>query len=389
MKIDRLVSVPGGDIVATRELLERPYKISLSDHHPYLTLEDYFSAAEDFISRDTHLGRLASLLSLHAGRAVTAEDITRIRIRSEKHGALYHVSSVEVFSESASFKLALSAALTREGEHRLNGEWDTLTALEESFHLPYLPQPYFRGKARGRGPEAFSMLAAQWFEGFSEWHLSVDRRSGEQGLIIWDGSPAHRWAEPREIVDIYRDTAAILTLYYDTRTSRQIYPWRHAAGDFVVRAGAGGAEVRLTTARGYVNFMERISGEAVHPSIDLVYFFLNLVTRMRIDRLDGTGPVAWAGIAALQGAVTGFFEALRLKEERGEYHLGDAGDLAGLLKSFDREELERAFDPLQRLYEGGDPEEAEVIRPNLGTHIRDLHHIMQALPPTGLARGSG
>lgn len=387
MKVDRLLAAPGGEVPVSHELLEKPYKISLSDHHSSLTLGDYFSAAEEFLTKD-HRESLVALLSTKAGRTVTFEDIALIRIRSEKHGALYHVSSVEVFAGFLSLKLALSAAVTEEGKRRLDAEWDTLTTLERVYQLPYLPQPYFRGEARSPGKDDFSMLAAQWFGGFSEWHLSVDRRSNAQRLVIWDGSPEHRWAKQEEVADIFRKAAGILTLYYDTRTCRQIHPWRHAAGDFVVRIGEDGTEVRLTTARGYVSLLERLSDGAVNRTIALVYFFLDLVTRMRLDRLDGTGPVAWAGVAALEGAVSGFFEALELKGDLGQYHLGDVGEVAGLLKSFDRDELEKAFDPLQTLYEGGDPEEAKAIRVNLTTHIRDLHRLIQELPPAGPARGS-
>ena len=42
----------------------------------------------------------------------------------------------------------------------------------------------------------------------------------------------------------------------------------------------------------------------------LLLFFLTLSIRMRLDRLDGTGDVAWADDSSLTGVWTGFLEGL-------------------------------------------------------------------------------
>jgi len=45
----------------------------------------------------------------------------------------------------------------------------------------------------------------------------------------------------------------------------------------------------------------------------LLVFFLNLTIRMRLDRLDGVGEIAWAGPETVEGALAGVLEALAEK----------------------------------------------------------------------------
>jgi hypothetical protein len=383
MNVHWRISAPAGDITPAPELLNQPYRISLSRQHPSLTLGDYFDAAERFVTGE-HLETVAKLLSAPPGQPVTPRDMTDILIRSEKHGALYHIASVEAIAGARSVKFALSAAVTHEGKQCLARESDLLAHLDRDFGLPYLPKPFFFGKSGVRGRDAFSMLAAQWFEGFSEWHLSVNPQTNRQGLIVWDGKSGNRWAGGDELFEIYRKSAVILTRYYDAHTYRQIHPWRHAAGDFVVKSGADGVDVRLTTARSYVSIMARISEGTVHPMIALVYFFLDLVTRMRVDRLDGTGPTAWAPVPSLKASVAGFFGALSARESGDADFPGKATNVLGLLKKFDREELKRLFGPLLSMYASEDPEMLEVIGQNLPEHTDGLYRIIQDFHPSSL-----
>ena len=51
----------------------------------------------------------------------------------------------------------------------------------------------------------------------------------------------------------------------------------------------------------------------------LFFFLLNLTLRIRLDRLDGVGEIAWADEGCLSSAFDGFFLALEEKVERGEF----------------------------------------------------------------------
>ena len=86
--------------------------------------------------------------------------------------------------------------------------------------------------------------------------------------------------------------AAILTGYFDTRSFAQIYPWHPAAGDFIARIAGDGVAVRLVAARQYGPL---VGPPDLPPEEALLFFFLNLTLRLRVDRLDGVGEVAWAG----------------------------------------------------------------------------------------------
>jgi hypothetical protein len=106
----------------------------------------------------------------------------------------------------------------------------------------------------------------------------------------------------------------ILTTCYDPVTTCQIFPWHHAAGDFVVRTEGYRAAVRLITARDYTPMV----GVDEQPLDErgmmdaLVSFLIQLSIRMRLDRLDGVSDVAWAPGACLAPMMEGFFQGLDL-----------------------------------------------------------------------------
>ena len=51
----------------------------------------------------------------------------------------------------------------------------------------------------------------------------------------------------------------------------------------------------------------------------LLFFLLNLTLRIRLDRLDGVGEIAWADEGCLSPALEGFFLALEEKAKQGEF----------------------------------------------------------------------
>jgi hypothetical protein len=81
----------------------------------------------------------------------------------------------------------------------------------------------------------------------------------------------------------------------------QIFPWHHAAGDFVIRVDGEKTSVKMITVRDYVPMAgietEPDSEQAILDA--LVIFFIHLSVRMRLDRLDGVNEVVWAPDACL------------------------------------------------------------------------------------------
>ena len=327
-------------------------------------------------NRETFL----TLLRDQSNRHVGADLIKEVLIRSEKHGALYHFASVEIFIDRQRVKYALNTAVSERGKAWLSHEYFLLGHLGETLNLPYLPRVYFKGQIERRvssGKESLCMVLAEWFEDYHEWHHSMDEKDKAQKLCIWDQRCGHRFASEEESFEIYKQASKILTLYYDTRSFRQIYPWHHAAGDFVVRVRDVKIEVRLTTARGYDPFMGFVEEEDINPLVALIYFFLNLTIKMRLDKLDGIGEAAWAEDYSVHAALEGFLEALHIMESEGRYDLGKSEDLLSILKSFTHEELHALIHPLLEAYQEEDPGDFLVIGKNLGDHTEQLFRVIQ------------
>ena len=388
MEIKYLFSSPDGDIslgpvedpVFAGEDLARPFLITPSEQHPFLTLGDYFEAIRAFILKDQGK-RLAYVLKERLNREIGPNNIQKILVRSEKHGVLYHLASVEVLVDDKQIKLAVSTAVSEKGKKWLRNEYETLKFLNSSLGLSYLPNVYFKEgvayKAGNRKRETLDMFISEWFEDYHEWHLSIDENDNRQKICIWDLKNGNRYASREESFEIFRQISKILTLYYDPDDFRQIYPWHHAAGDFIVRTRNTKIDVRLTTARKYQSIMDYLSEDTVNPMIAIVYFFLNLTIRMRLDKLDGVGETVWAGDFCVNATTEGFFDAIRVMEAEERYQLGKIEDMLSLLKSFGEEEIGNLFHPLHDWYQEGDTAEFPVIQANLKSHVNLLYQTLQ------------
>jgi hypothetical protein len=379
MIVQYFFSSPEGDISVVPDELAKPFKMAPSIDHPFLTLGDYFKAIEEFLLRHQKQS-LVALLEDHLGRRIHPDQLGKLLIRSEKHGALYHFATIEIFIDQQRIKYALNTAVSERGQAWLSHEYPLLGYLGESFNLPYLPRVYLKGEMEhpvSSGKACLSIVLAECFEDYHEWHHSADEKDNSQKLRIWDQRCGHRFATEEESFEIYKQASKILTLYYDTQSFRQIYPWHHAAGDFVVRIRDAKIDVRLSTARGYDPFMGFMEEEDINPLVALIYFFLNLTIKMRLDKLDGLGEAIWAGGYSVQAALEGFFEALHIMDSEGRYDLGKVEDLLSILKSFTHEEVHALFRPLREAYQEEEPGDLLVIEKNLGDHTEQLFRVIQ------------
>jgi hypothetical protein len=375
MEVKFLFCGPTGDVPVGSDDLVKPFKITPSENHPFLTPGDYFKSIKNFILKDN-----GSALSPILGEDIDPGKINRMHIRSEKHGALYHLASVEIFTDNQSCKLAVSTAVSKESRSLLEHEYEVLNFLDRTRNLPYLPKPYFKGDVHcraGTHTEILSMFAAHWFEGYHEWHFSMDESRQRQKIRIWDQKCGYRFASQLETFEIFRQASKILTLFYDMENFREVYPWHHAAGDFVVGSRNGCLDVRLITARNYEPCMVFESENDINPMVAVNYFFLNMTLKMRLDKLDGVGKVVWAGHSCVEAVTMGFFEALRMREEEGSYPLGKAVDLLMLLKSFSLEELGKLFFSVLDYYGQGESTDFSVIKTHLESHVNQLYQVMQ------------
>jgi hypothetical protein len=257
----------------------------------FWTYRLYFQTIQDVLAKNSH-----ELLLEAAGRQLALpllpEDIQRILIYSEKHGNWYHPAKIEVITPQGCARFVMNAALTERGRAIMSREIRALKYLADNFSSPWLPTVYFYDEPIAGSPFDekhslfLSLFLADWFEGFHEFHLSIDPFDGLQKLVLWDGSPKPNYLSRQQAVNVYIEISKILTLYYHFLTYNQIFPWHHGAGDFVVKTDRDRIEIRLVTVRQYGPMADP---EEMEVSEALVFFFLNLSLRMRLDRLDGVG----------------------------------------------------------------------------------------------------
>ena len=284
MHFQFLLSAPHGDRELSPEDLKQPFLISPGEQHPFLTLADYFGAVQKFIMlNDGNL--LCSAIkrqSLQTG--INLSDISGVIIRSEKHGAYYHISSVEIIGPGKNFKFAVTAALSEYARTSLGEEYFILQQLSE-ISSDFIPKTYCKEPVIWKtdsGSEKFLMILGEWLKGYHEWHASDDPESGNRKIYLWDYKNGYRFLTDAESYEILRQAASILTYYYDQASFRQVYPWHHGAGDFVVKTGPGPLSVKLITARQYDPLVHFDQAEEADRLVATIHFLLNLALKMRL-----------------------------------------------------------------------------------------------------------
>lgn len=383
MKTKYLFSSPTGDIILRPEDLTRPFLLSPTEKHPFLTLGHYFSLLEDFILQEN--GEfLNRILFKHFPEFPGLDKVEEIVIRSEKHGAQYHIARVDLLAGNTSCNLALTSAITGDNRRRLREEFERLVSLGQKFDFAYLPQVYGFGEEKCRTPAGaatFSLVVGEWFSGYHEWHLSIDKTDGKQKICLWDTATGNRFLTESEARQVIRQAAGILTLYYNIRTFAQIWPWHHAAGDFVLKSENGQSEVKLITARGYEPLAGFSADEGTGLEVPLLVFFLNLTLRIRLDRLDGTGIPAWFEDFAVHEAVSGFLEALAAKEMAvGVLPKDFKSDFLALLKTFDKKDfLEICQQIINHGRQDDHEEDLTMLTTRLPEHCQQLCRVLNSL----------
>jgi hypothetical protein len=361
-----LVASPFGDVSVDNDRLDFPLECDPLK----TTYRTYFRSIGDFLTAGNSVPLLRAV-SERLECAISINEVYEIIVRSEKHGALYHPASIDVVTKHNRVKFGLNVAITETGKDFLKREFVVLRTLRDKFNLPYLPRPYDVDELN-----SMVFLLEEWFEGYHEFHLSKTE-DGEQKIKLWQFGKGYHYLSFEQRFEVYKQASKILTLYYDFKDFSQIYPWHHAAGDFIARIEDDKIDVRLTTARQYEPYMTFQDKEDINPVIALFYFLLNLTIKMRLDKLDGVGATVWAKDFCLEATKEGFIEGLRLKDELKDY-LGSEDEFIHLLKSFCSEDLKTAYSPLIDLYkQTGD---YPVITVNLDKHVEALHTILQNFP---------
>jgi hypothetical protein len=352
-----------------------------------LTYGPYLDSVRRFLLTSSG-GRLYAALNAQLGRAVSSEAMEGIDIRTEKHGAFYHVARVDVhLSGERAASFVVNVAASELAKSTLKREYRLLRQLARRFPYPYLPRVYCQGRVRHRRgseearrlrsrvePAWLHMVVGEWFSDYHEFHLH--RREGERKvrLLLWDPTNGYRYLTDDQTSSLYRQAARILADYYDWNTFCQIYPWHHAAGDFVVREKDGKIELRLITVRDYVPVVGYRTRKRAGKMLALILFFMHLTLQMRLDRLDGVGELVWAEEALLSHVVQGFVDAMS-----GRVGTPSPSAVLQILCTFTREEWSQMLEKVVETY-ALSPEELDLVRRHERLHVEQIMHVLHTLP---------
>lgn len=338
------------------------------------TIGDYFEAAHTFLT----LGQGQRVCQAVSCLAKDPGPIQSLKVCLEKHGAFYHPLKITAITGSATVPLVLNGAVRDPGLTFVENEHRLLAGLADRVVPAWIPRVFgtttFVAK-KGR----IGFFLGQWFDGFCEFHIS--RTAEDCHVAIWKDDGTHEPVPWHQAEKIYEQIACVLTDYYDMDTGLEIFPWHHAAGDFVVNPQG---EVRLITVRGIGLLTEAASDifdDSVRQLFCLLFYFLNLTLCMRLDRLDGTGSLVWLPDRVVDAAVKGMFRSLTDHEQRKTRLPGTNGLTAQFLefvKGFDSAQL---HDMLTHLLEDRhfSTVEKKLIRKHLDAHCDRIQKTMLSL----------
>jgi hypothetical protein len=279
----------------------------------------YFRAAQTFLEANS-FEVITRAVSRKLNRDVKAPDIEEIRVRLEKHGEFYHPCRIEIFVYQQQLPFVLNVAVSETGRRFIEAEFHLLNRLNTEQPFQYLPKAYGFGRTVSNGKN-FAMFLGQWFDGYHEFHISIDPSDKTRKIMVWDDARGRFFLSAEQTKILYARVSRILTAYYNLESFEQIFSWHHAAGDFIVRIENEKLELKLVTVRRYAAIFENqhktqsASGDPQRILQALLIFFLNLSIHMRLDRLDGIGEMVWSDSVAVEATLIGFLEALSMKPD--------------------------------------------------------------------------
>lgn len=355
-----------------------------SDSDIIINHGDYFTIARDFLERD-RCAIITQSASQHLHRHIISEEIEEIRIFLDKHGEFYHPAKIETVLQADKIPFVLNVAVTDLGKECAQREYRLLKKLDTEHPHLFIPKVYAQGTVFTKMDQVETRIfLGEWFEGFNEFHMSLDPDNKKYKIIVWDHEHGNFFLTTRQTMDLYRKAAKILTCYYNVETFEQILLWHHAAGDFVLKCQKEDVEVKLVTVRQYRSMFEKsVSSEPINLDPDLILeallvFFFNMAIKMRIDRLDGVGEIVWSNDFALKGILKGFFEGLALKPQISVFPEPLDRCFRQHLLSCSRGDFFDLNHAIVQTYPSQVPE-VPVIRKHLGKHVEGLHNTVRKL----------
>ncbi|RLC25512.1 MAG: hypothetical protein DRH21_03875 [Deltaproteobacteria bacterium] len=350
-----------------------------------VTYGEYFYAVRFFLEKD-EFKSITSAISQHLNQNIKPEEIQEIHIYLEKHGEFYHPARIETFMNGSRILFVLNAAISSAGKGFIKREFEILNKLNNEFSFSFIPKVYSQGEICIKNKNVgISMFLGEWFKDFNEFHISQNKykqakTDSSVKIVVWDHEKGNFFLSDDETLELYSQVAMILTCYYNAETFEQIFPWHHAAGDFVIKLQKNNVETKLITVRQYAAMLENKNETAknntdsdIYLMLDaLLVFFLNLSIRNRLDRLDGVGEIVWSGNIAVEGTLNGFLKGLSQISYNNLLPDTLAVDFINYISCFSKTDLLELCNSIVNTYNPMAPE-LSVIRKNLKNHVDLLH----------------
>ena len=352
-----------------RHQQSRPETVPVGEN---LTYGEFFEAVSIFIN--THLSDYISKAIFHAvKRTIALHEITRIQIHLEKHGAFYHPARIVLLLADCRISLVVNVAISTMGKNTIKNEYGLLTQLANRISPAWVPRVFGYDRVRIDGRLYAQMFLGEWFEDFHEFHVSKKNSLDKTGIRVWDPIEGNLFLSRNQTQHVFEQAAMILTAYYNVETFEQITSWHHAAGDFVVCLHEDEPSLKLVTVRAYepfINVSEEVVGLETALNT-LLIFLLNLSIRLRVDRMNGVGDVAWVEADVVPGIISGFFKGLLLQVDNSYI----PHDLIEAFKTFLLHLPEMDIrDILMGIVNQIDPKNPDlpVIKQNLDNHVETV-----------------
>jgi hypothetical protein len=334
-----------------------------------VTYGDFFTAVQHYLSQDDMAPVERAAVALTGGR-VSLTDIDGIAIHLVKHGAFYHPAYGILTVKGRSHSFVVNVAVSRAGRKVIDREYRNLVGLNAELDAPFWPSVFGIGRGNDLQGRRIPMFLGQWLDEFYEFHLTGEAPH-RCSVTVWDTVKGHCMLDFDQVASCLEQAAVILAYAYNPVTFESIRHWHHAAGDFVIAMDGEAIELRLITVRTYAPMIDDPEPDVSSMLEALLLLLVEMSLKLRLDRLDGVGPMVCHHQDVVPAICRGFFKGLQM-----------GAPMRGLPEDFHVAVKEYAAlhdtDQLLAVAEGliakaaFNPEERHLIQTILGGHISGL-----------------
>ena len=343
---------------------------------------DYYRAARSFLERNS-CEVVCRAVSHQLKRDVKASNVEDVHICLQKHGEFYHPARIEIMVFEKRLSLVLNVAVSETGRRFIEKEYQHLKRLSTEYPFDHLPEVYGFGRVESKGLD-FVMFLGQWFDGYHEFHISIDPADKKPKIRVWDDRRGRFFLTAGQSRTLYARVSKILTDYYNPESFEQVLSWHHAAGDFIVKTETEKLDLKLISVRQYASIIEnhqQLSTGQKNSEVILqilLIFLINLSIRMRLDRLEGIGNMVWSDSIAVEATLIGFLEALSMKPDIPALPDSQLACFVAYLASCSQKDLLDLSESVVRQFNPRMPE-LPLIKKNLNAHVEALHGSIQQI----------